>query len=339
MTIKTKPQIIKEIRCRFYQEGDEKAILELTKIAFGFEMNVDYWLWQYKNNPAGKGIINMAFHEDRLVSHYAISPTRCFYQGKPRTAGLSMTTMTHPEYQRMGLFPKLADNVYLKAKEEGMPLIYGFPNTLSVKSFEHKLNWTVQNPLSTWILKSSKQNNDFPRGMQFDEIRSLKDLNLDFFASLKDKFSFSIIRDKTYFKWRYLDSPSTTYRLFQLVKDHELIGIVVLKIHKLSNGGMKGNIIDWLVKAPTDLSLLLKYSIDFFLKHHIEDITLWANKEQNELYRFDSNEFIEEDMTEENWGPIMMSFGYLILDSSCDRTKESELMDQFYFTMGDCNIF
>lgn len=335
----TKQQIIKEIACRFYQEGDEKAILELVKIAFGYEMKMDYWQWRYKNNPAGKGIINLAFHEGRLVSHYAISPIRCFYQGKPRTAGLSMTTMTHPEYLKMGLFTKLADNVYQKAKEKGMPLIYGFPNTLSVKTFENKLNWTVKNPFSIWVLKSSKQNNDFPKNMRFDEIRSLKDLSLDFYTSLSDKFSFSLIRDKTYFKWRYLDSPSTTYRLFKLVKGHELIGIVVLKIHKLSSGGMKGNIIDWLVKAPTDLSLLMKYSINFFLEHHIEDITLWANKKQNELYRFDSNEFIEEDMSEENWGPMMMSLGYLILDSSYTQRKESELLDQFYFTMGDCNIF
>ncbi|MFM9945323.1 MAG: GNAT family N-acetyltransferase [Bacteroidia bacterium] len=51
-------------------------------------------------------------------------------------------TVTHPNHQGKGLFTKLAGMTYELAKQEGIKLVWGFPNKNSYHGFTKKLNWT-----------------------------------------------------------------------------------------------------------------------------------------------------------------------------------------------------
>jgi len=64
----------------------------------------------------------------------------------------SADTMTHPNHQGKGLFTKLALKTYALAKEEGVKIVWGFPNKNSYPGFIKKLNWKDHGPLTRFKL-------------------------------------------------------------------------------------------------------------------------------------------------------------------------------------------
>src|SRR3989339_490837 len=127
--------------CRDYQPGDETKILELFTIVFKRDLPLSFWLWRYRDNIWGQPIIRLLFDGDKLIGHYAVCASRLIIAGQEVPAVFSMTTMTHPDYGRQGIFPFLAEQVYAEAARQGYKLVYGFPNNNSVHSFTRKLNW------------------------------------------------------------------------------------------------------------------------------------------------------------------------------------------------------
>ena len=60
---------------RSYKSGDEQAILSLFHECFKKEMAYEFWHWRFINNPANQNIIQLAWEDDILAAHYAVSPT------------------------------------------------------------------------------------------------------------------------------------------------------------------------------------------------------------------------------------------------------------------------
>ena len=67
------------ITIRQYQEGDEKEIVELLRLAFNGWPNFDlpctpleHWQWKYKDNPQNKIIASIAESEGRIVGCHLI---------------------------------------------------------------------------------------------------------------------------------------------------------------------------------------------------------------------------------------------------------------------------
>lgn len=332
-------QILKELEFRFFRNGDESKILSLVKKCFSVrtEMSKDYWLWRYKKNPAGKGIICLAFHNSKLVSHYAISLVKCYFLGEEVIAGLSMTTMTHPKYRGLGFFPKLAKKVYQKAKNEGIYLIYGYPNNYSVNTLQEKLNWEMMKPINIWVYNKHQKLQKLRR-YDLIQIKSLSNIKWKFSQKyLKKKYKFIVKRDKTYFNWRYLDATDTNFYLFKLDLKNETKGIIVFKIFKKLDFEQKGHIIDYLVVDKKYTKPLFIKSIEFFNNKNIEDITLWTLPRTGFELGLNEIGFINEKISLENFGYIM-NFGFLILKPEKLGKKKVNIED-FYLMTGDCNIF
>lgn len=84
----------------------------------------------------------MAFDsEETPAAYYGVFPVRMLVNGKQVLAAQSGDTMTSPKHQRKGLFTKLAGMTYDLCKEEGIAIVFGFPNHNSFPGFERKLNW------------------------------------------------------------------------------------------------------------------------------------------------------------------------------------------------------
>lgn len=91
------------------------------------------------------GISNIGYlaysSEGEPAAFYGVYPTVLF-NGKARIiAAQSGDTITHPKFQRQGLFVELATMTYELAREEGVDVIFGFPNKNSAHGFFTKLNW------------------------------------------------------------------------------------------------------------------------------------------------------------------------------------------------------
>ena len=116
---------------REYREGDEEGILELHEAIYGKVKDKEKWMrwwnWRYRNGPAGASIIWIAEADGKLAGQYAITCVKMKVGRKLIAGSQSENTMTHPDYQRQGIFETLARRVYGEAeKRDGIYIVYGF---------------------------------------------------------------------------------------------------------------------------------------------------------------------------------------------------------------------
>lgn len=76
------------------------------------------------------------------VAYYGVIPTILSIRQQKVLAAQSCDTMTHPAHQKKGLFVKLARQTFELARQEGIQLIFGFPNQNSYPGFIKHLGFT-----------------------------------------------------------------------------------------------------------------------------------------------------------------------------------------------------
>lgn len=101
----------------------------------------NYLEWLYRGNPAGSVIGTDAWIGETLAATYVTIPANILYKGSSVRGLLSLNTATHPDYQGQGLFTKLAQETYSRAKSLGFQIVYGVANNNSVGGFVRKLNF------------------------------------------------------------------------------------------------------------------------------------------------------------------------------------------------------
>ena len=69
---------------RPYLPGDETKIAGLFRCCFDRRLDLDLWSWRFRQNPAGPSVILLAWDEETLVSHYAVTPVIRTINGKER---------------------------------------------------------------------------------------------------------------------------------------------------------------------------------------------------------------------------------------------------------------
>jgi hypothetical protein len=125
-----------------YEESDFSELVDLYNLCFNKSIELSYFSWKFINNPAGRARGFVAKHDGNIAGFYGIIPEKYLVGGKSKIIYQSMDTMTHPKYQRMGLFTKLANLTYQDLiNETGEAFIVGFPGLTSYPGFVGKLGW------------------------------------------------------------------------------------------------------------------------------------------------------------------------------------------------------
>jgi len=115
-----------------YRPGEEQAILDCMRSCFRFEPDLHKWRHLYLDNPAGEPIIVLARHSGKVVGHVALSCRRIRAFGKDGLAGHATDAMTHPAWQRKGLFRVLTSIGCQQAQERGFVATYAVANEQSL---------------------------------------------------------------------------------------------------------------------------------------------------------------------------------------------------------------
>lgn len=216
---------------RPYVPGDEEAIVELFHASFGQTIGLDFWRWRFRDNPAGPGIIELAWDGDRLAAHYAVSPVLLTVGGERVASALSGTTMTHPDYRGLGLFVTLARRVYDRMREQGFGLVWGFPNANSHRGFVDHLGWTdiYEVPM---LRRRVDGGGPLP---SVDGVRELDDFDGRFeelWERVESGYAVAARRTLAYLRWRFRDNPVERYRIAAAVRDGTVAGYGVFKRYR-----------------------------------------------------------------------------------------------------------
>ena len=120
------------------------GISELFFQSFGKPLDQALWHWAYMDNPFGEPLVAVALCRGQVVGHYAVVPMD-LHDGVNKLSGyLSMTTMVAVDFRMHKLFQRLAEMVYERVNNSGLPaIVFGFPNDNSVPGFIKRLGWTI----------------------------------------------------------------------------------------------------------------------------------------------------------------------------------------------------
>lgn len=286
--------------------------------------------WQFINRPNFKRYVDIAFDEinNKTAAIYAVAPVIFKIEEKMFVGTQSLDTITDSDYRGNGWFIKLANNVYQKTINDGVSLVYGFPNGNSIHGFEKKLNWTLLDPVPFLIkpLRSKYFTN------KIKLFRFVPNINLFFSKKVKSKtfnlienreipqdinrlwqkFSEKIViavdRNKEYLDWRYIQKPNEDYKIvhcFDSMKNY--MGLVVFTI-KEKHEGKIGYIMELIydLNCPEAGKLLLKHANYCIQKGNADCILSWC-MEHSPCYPLYKNEYFFK--MPEKLRPIELHFG------------------------------
>ncbi len=114
----------------------------------GSPKNIENIQWQFFNNGI-KNFVSIEFDVElnRTAAIYATFSVPFKIGDKTVIGSQSLDTITDIDYRGKGLFITLAKDVYKKAVENEVVLVYGFPNGNSIHGFKKKLEWEVLDPV------------------------------------------------------------------------------------------------------------------------------------------------------------------------------------------------
>ncbi|MES2555119.1 MAG: GNAT family N-acetyltransferase [Bacteroidota bacterium] len=118
-------------------------LITIAQSAFGVQLNENTLRRKFDTQFTGAAYLGIiARSQDNFPSaYYGVFPVKVLIDNRSYLVAQSGDTMTHKVHQGKGLFVKLAKETYRLAAENGIPLVFGFPNSNSYPGFVKKLDW------------------------------------------------------------------------------------------------------------------------------------------------------------------------------------------------------
>lgn len=131
-----------DLEIRPYRVTDTPALTDTHRACFQSTIEDAYFRWKYQDNPAGPVVGFVAASGPTIAAFYGLIPERYQVSGSSLVVYQSMDTMTHPKFQRRGLFAHLAQVAYdhLARADAGTRLI-GIAGPTSLPGFTGRLGW------------------------------------------------------------------------------------------------------------------------------------------------------------------------------------------------------
>lgn len=132
-------------------EYDYEKIKFLYRNCFNITLTQKEFYRKYYNDHKFRTIGYFAIDSNGITGgFYGVFKDNLTYQNKSYIVAQSGDTMTHPAHQKKGIFLMLAKATYYKCIEDGIALIFGFPNKQSYHGFSTKLDWIFNGNMRRW---------------------------------------------------------------------------------------------------------------------------------------------------------------------------------------------
>ncbi len=213
-------------------------------------------------------------------------------------------------YINKSIFGRLGSEVRERADADGISVIYGTANPNSYRTYVNvkKLNFfdckgfqieSFTRPTSKVVSRKypslsflsaplqnietfsiSLQKNIYNRGLckSFTSdiaVPSADELD-ELWIRLKPVKGFSLIRDASYWRHRYLEHPIARYTFFNIRERGHLVGIIVARLFLVGGGKRVVSIAEWMNDESIPFSYILSEVINIFRDCGVEGFNLWA---------------------------------------------------------------
>jgi hypothetical protein len=215
---------------------------------------------RYLSNPFGDLLMYVAIDEGRIVANYSAVPVEVTVDGETRRSALSLNTMTHSSWAGKGVFPKLAAALYDDIRARDYAMIIGFPNYLSNRIFNTRLEWKTVYEIPTLKLALDGTETKTAEPVAFR----------DCFAGLKDNSGVSRVHIRLspqYLAWRFRDSKEKRYHVLAVDEQNWLICQFYRK---------EINITELCCTDPEARNCLVDQAIAAGRQAGMEAVTVWA---------------------------------------------------------------
>lgn len=313
-----------------YTRGDEIKIIHLFEEVFGRDMNLAFWQWRFTENPLNKIMIRLMWDNQKLVGHYAVSPVLLSINNKLVLTGLSMTTMTHPEYNGKGIFTSLAEELYQSEyTQNDLQAVWGFPNNNSHAGFIKNLQWVNLPVIPTFSLALNKLKRYLPKSKEIRKIELFTGEHEEAYTLITNPYRIKAQKTVAYLNWRYFNNPLFSYAVFEIKHEGSLF-FAVAKLYATSNKEKEIDIVEFIVPDNKEIIHdLLQHLLVYYQEHNIVKINTW-------LPLNDSRHLTLEKIGFQNDLPITyMGVRAFNLQLSGELGK----CDNWCFSMGDSDVF
>ena len=315
---------------RAYRPGDEVKILELFSAAYGGrKMSEQYWEWMFAQGPFGPGVITLLFEGEKLIGHYALAPMDIFVCRAPVRALLSMTTMTHPDYGKQGIFSHLLRETCERSAELGFTLVYGFPNDNSNPGFI-KQGWKNFGKVEEYVCGAPSVSARLLPGIaSINRFEAEADRLWEQAAS---HVGITVARKAAYLNWRFFDHPTARYRAHGFFSGSRLRGYVVTKVYAPEGKPAKGHLIDLAACSVAEARVLVQTGLNALGAHSVTEVSAWFPHDSYAGIACRQEGFLPRE-TETNWGVMLFKPEDEVL------REQLKCPGNWYLTMANSDVY
>lgn len=133
-------------------------VAELHGIVYGKKAPANYFENKYNTAYTGAQFVGYIAYSNQNVpiAFYAVIPCFLNYNGRQVLSAQSADTMTNPNYRFKGLFVELSNITFRLCRQQGIALIFGFPNQNSYHGAVNKLGWQITETLNYFTIAASR---------------------------------------------------------------------------------------------------------------------------------------------------------------------------------------
>lgn len=190
-----------------------------------------FYSWIFNNHNLIYGVSE----GNEIVGGYCLLKQRAYLHNDFVNIGLCNNVFVHPQHQGKNLFVRLGRYALTDAENKGIKLAIGIPNKNALPGHK-RVGWTIFNDINFLEKEPNLFQNVEPTNwiveINSDNFMSYAKQIEDLSIKLSQSRSFSIIKDKQYFQWRYIERPFSNYRIFGWVKEEKVYGYIVLKYYE-----------------------------------------------------------------------------------------------------------
>jgi hypothetical protein len=202
--------------------------------------------WQYWQGPYGQAVSWVCERSGELVAHLARVPVPVLVGGRRMVGAISADAVTCSAEQRHGLHALLRDATNRECCERGIPLAFHFRDARSPlprggpPSAGHLARLVV--PLDAgWLADRAK----IPRFVAAAAVRRAGprranggaqypgglSVEIDaLWMQIEDRVPFGIVKDASWWRWRYEEHPGSPYLYFGVRRDGRLAAAAVASV-------------------------------------------------------------------------------------------------------------